>query len=114
MHPDRITTERMTYGLGDMLGEVGGLFKMLDLFFGIIFGVFAPQRLFPYLAKALYRNDVNENENVARFMSQSTFEKGPKFNTYKLPIEVPKLIDLKTVWFKFFCCCKTKEYKAFM
>jgi hypothetical protein len=47
-------------------------------------------------------------------MSQSTFDKGPKFDTYKLALEVPKLIDLKTVWFKFFCCCKTNEYKAFV
>ena len=47
---NRVTTERMTYGLGRMLGEVGGLFKMLDFFFGLGFSLIAPARLFPYLA----------------------------------------------------------------
>jgi hypothetical protein len=60
MSPDMIETERMTYGLGQMLGETGGLFKFLDFFFTFFFGLVSPIRLFPYLAAALYRDDDNE------------------------------------------------------
>ena len=27
---------------------------------------------------------------------------------------VPTIIDLKNIWFRLFCCCKTKDYKHFM
>jgi hypothetical protein len=60
LSPDMIETERMTYGLGQMLGETGGLFKFLDFFFTFFFGLISPVRLFPYLAAALYRHDDNE------------------------------------------------------
>jgi hypothetical protein len=79
MNPDRVVTERMTYGLGEMLGEIGGLFKMLDLWFCLCIGFFAPQRLFPYLARALYRDDPYEGENIKKFLSTTTFENEAKF-----------------------------------
>ena len=66
--PDMIETERMTYGLGQMLGETGGLFKMLDFFFNLIFGLIAPIRLFPYLTAALYRDDSEEQSMVDKFL----------------------------------------------
>jgi hypothetical protein len=51
-----------------MLGETGGLFKMLDFFFNLIFGFIAPIRLFPYLTAALYRDDSEEQSMVEKFL----------------------------------------------
>ena len=59
----------MTYGLGKMLGETGGLFKMLDLFFGLFYGLIGPIRLFPYLAADLYRDDKDEDKMASRFLA---------------------------------------------
>jgi hypothetical protein len=70
LSPDMVETERMTYGLGQMLGETGGLFKMLDFFFNLIFGFISPIRLFPYLTAALYRDDSEEQSMIDKFLKK--------------------------------------------
>ena len=74
-----LETERMTYGLGQMLGETGGLFKMLDFFFNFVYSFIAPIRLFPYLAAALYRDDQDENVMVEKFLRKRDEEVDTKY-----------------------------------
>ena len=62
MSPDLKTTDRMNYGMSQALLETGGMYKMLDLFFGLVYAWIKPERLFPYLAAALYRDDKDEDK----------------------------------------------------
>jgi hypothetical protein len=60
LSPDMVETERMTYGLGQLLGETGGVFNSLNFFFSLVFAIISPIRLYPYLSAALYEDDPEE------------------------------------------------------
>lgn len=63
-----------------MLGETGGLFKMLDFFFNFVYSFIAPIRLFPYLAAALYREDDDEEVMVKKFLHKGEDYEDTKYN----------------------------------
>jgi hypothetical protein len=69
----------MTYGLGQMLSETGGLFKFLDLIFCLFFGFVSPIRLFPYLAAALYRDDEDEQKMIDKFVKKEDTTRGVNY-----------------------------------
>jgi hypothetical protein len=52
-----------------MLGEIGGLNNALRVVFSIVVGLFAPTRMYAYLAAALYRDDPNEKEHITDYLS---------------------------------------------
>jgi hypothetical protein len=52
-----------------MLGEIGGLFKALDLFFTLFLGLFPPIKLYAHLSAALYRDDPNEKTMIMNHLS---------------------------------------------
>jgi hypothetical protein len=52
-----------------MLGEIGGLFKALDLFFTLFLGLFTPVRLYAHLSAALYRDDSNEKNLILKHLT---------------------------------------------
>jgi hypothetical protein len=125
MSADVVETERMTYGLAQMLGETGGLFIVLDLVFTFFFGLVAPIRLYSYLAAALYRDNTEEQAMIdilvtprdggsARDVDYTAKE--------EFAFVVPTLVDLKSILLRFCCCClqkdflniKVKEYRTFM
>jgi hypothetical protein len=84
-----IETERLTYGLGQMIGETGGLFKFLDFFFTFFFGLVSPIRLFPYLAAALYRDDEEEQTMIDKFLAKKDIlSKMTRFMTSTLKARV--------------------------
>jgi hypothetical protein len=89
LSPDMIETERLTYGLGQMIGETGGLFKFLDFFFTFFFGLVSPIRLFPYLAAALYRDDEEEQTMIDKFLAKKDIlSKMTRFMTSTLKARV--------------------------
>jgi hypothetical protein len=95
MASDREVTERQTYGLGEMLGEVGGLFKALDVFFTLFIGLFTPVRLYATMSAALYRDDANEKSMIKQHLSLK------RKNSTKIPenngssaLKIPNLIDI--------------------
>ena len=59
----------MNYGIGEMLGEVGGLFKALDLAFTIFIGCFTQAALYGYLVAGLYKDDPDEKEKITKLLS---------------------------------------------
>jgi hypothetical protein len=95
----------MTYGLGQMLSETGGLFKFLDFFFCFFFGLVSPVRLFPYLAAALYRDDEEEQTMIDKFVKKEDTTRGVNYAVKEeFSFIVPTIVDLKSILFKF-CCC---------
>jgi hypothetical protein len=57
---DKIIIDRVSYGLGELLGEIGGLFKALELLLGAVTLLFAHNRLVALLSNRLYKDDPDE------------------------------------------------------
>jgi hypothetical protein len=102
MSSDRLITERKTYGLGEMLGEIGGLNKSLEVVLTIFLGLlFKPVMLYAKLASLLYRDEPNEKEQLTNYLSLKNKKKDVEDpDSYNL--KVPLCIDLRSI---FFCCC---------
>ena len=60
MSSDKVIIDRVQYGMGEVLGEIGGLFKALELILGFLTVLFAHNHLVAMLANKLYKDDPNE------------------------------------------------------
>ena len=50
------------------------MYKMLDLFFGLVYTWIKPERLLAYLAAALYRDHTDENKVIKKFLKSGMQE----------------------------------------
>ena len=72
MSSDKVVIDRFSYGLGELLGEIGGLYKALELFLGVATFLFAHNRLVAELSNRLYEDDPDEKHMMKEALTKGT------------------------------------------
>jgi hypothetical protein len=83
MEEDKREIVLLKYSLIDCLGEIGGLYIVLELLFGLFTMFFSSHRLISLLANRLFREDSEELKMLQRLLKPDQITTSKKFRDIK-------------------------------